>query len=403
MNTPPEHLRLAMVTSSLGLAGAEKQTVYMAGALRDAGIDLQFFYLRTGGYYEKVLRQMGVCMRRIYTPNRPWVILAGLMRALWQFRPHVVLASQFEDLIYAAPAGRCCGALTLGGVRSDGLRELKARGPLSPWMFRMAHGLIPNSHRARQNLISRGVDPSKMEVLPNVIDLQDFDARSALPLEVPLPSQRVIAAAVGRLHECKRFDRFIEALAVARRREPALAGIVAGADCGTKAALQERAHSLGLSPDDLSFIGECDRIPALLARAALLVLTSDYEGFPNVILEAMAARRPVITTPVGDAPLIVQHGQTGYVVEGTDVAGLAGCMVRLAQSPSLRMSLGEAGRKRVEQEFGHDLLGERLVSIINAFAKRAGRSRVVEILRHGMSEQKSEPLPGRFAFQDHIA
>src|SRR5207302_8290364 len=138
---------------------------------------------------------------------------------------------------------------------------------------------VANSCRGRLTLVSQGIRPKKIEVLPNVIDLQDFDARSALPFGISLPSGRIIASAVGSLHPCKRFDRFLEALALARRSEPALAGVIAGADCGVQTALQEKAHALGLTPPDLTFLGECVGIPALLARAGMLVLHSDYEGF----------------------------------------------------------------------------------------------------------------------------
>src|SRR5688572_5402785 len=222
-------LCLAMVSSSLRLGGAEKQTVYIARALLHAGVDVRLFYLGAGGYYQNVLRQMDVPVRQIYIPNRPGVMLAKLTGALCRLRPDIVLVSQFGDLLYGAAAGRCCRALTLGGVRSDGLSELNARGPMGPWMFRLAHGFIANSYRARQNLVSQGINSHKMEVLPNVIDLQDFDAQSILAPEFSLPSKRVIVAAVGSLQAGKRFDRFIEALALARRREPALAGIIAGA------------------------------------------------------------------------------------------------------------------------------------------------------------------------------
>ena len=216
----------------------------------------------------------------------------------------------------------------------------QAHGRLSQWMLRLAHGFVANSCRARQNLGSRGIKPHKVQVLPNVIDLQDFDARSTLSPRLSLPAGRVITAAVGRLHPCKRFDRFLEALMLARRSEPKLAGVIAGADCGARNALQERANALGMRPPDLTFLGECDRIPALLVRAGLFVLSSDYEGFPNVILEAMAARLPVITTPAGDASLVVQHGKTGYVVEPGDTQGMAAFMVRLARSPSMRSGYG---------------------------------------------------------------
>ncbi len=123
-------LRVAVVATSLRLAGAEKQTVYMSRALAWAGIDVRFFHLGGGGYYEDVLRQTGVPVHRIFTPNQPWVMLAGLTRTLCRLRPQIVLAAQFGDLLYGAAAGRCCNALVLGGVRSDGIYELNSHGRL---------------------------------------------------------------------------------------------------------------------------------------------------------------------------------------------------------------------------------------------------------------------------------
>ena len=370
---PRRGVRVAMLASSLRMAGAEKQTAYIARALLEAGIDLQFFNLGPGGYYGAMLRRKGVPMQQIYIANRPLTILAGLIAALRRLRPDIVLVTQFGDLIYGIPAGRYCGALTVGGIRSDGLQELNARGRLGPWTFRIADGFIANSYRAKTNLVSRGIKPNKIEVLPNVLDLQDFDAQCLLPLNISLPSGRIVVAAVGSLHVCKRFDRFIEALALARRSEPALAGVIAGEDRGAKAALQLKAESLGLTANDLTFLGECDRIPALLSQAALLVLSSDYEGFPNVILEAMAARLPVITTPAGDAHRVVHEGKTGYVVEMNDIKDIAARMVQLARSPSMRKQFGEAGRKCAEQEYGYDGLPERLMAIFQSFAAQAGR------------------------------
>lgn len=373
-------LRVAIVASSSRLGGAEKQTFYMAAALLEAGIDVRFFNLGPGGHYESRLRQIGVPLCQIYIANPPFAILARLIRALYRWRPHVMLASQFDDTIYGGIAGRCCHALTLAGIRSDGLSELGSRGGLGRWMFRLAHGFIANSHRAKQNLVSRGIKPHRIQVLPNVIDLPDFDSRRSLPLALSLSTRRVIAAAVGSLHLGKRFDRFVDALALARHREPALAGVIAGTDCGSKTGLQEHANALGLTRDDLTFLGECDRVPALLAQAAFLVLSSDCEGFPNVILEAMAARLPVITTPAGDAGLVVQDSKTGFVVAMDDVQGMADCMVRLAQSPAMRTEFGEAGRKRVEQEYDFESLVDRLAAIFQIFAMQVGKAPLVELL-----------------------
>ena len=389
MNPQLHRLRVAMLASSLRLGGAEKQTVYMARALLHAGMDLRFFYLGGGGHYETVLREMGVPVRQIYFPNQPWKILVKLIAALSRVQPHIVLASQFGDLRFGGIAGRCCNALIVGGVRSNGWYELRTYGWLGRRALRLAHGFVTNSHSARQTLTSQGVKSQKIEVLPNVIDLRDFDARSALPFPDSLPADRVIVAAVGSLQPCKRFDRFLEALALARRSETALAGVIAGADYAEGRPLLERAKALGLTPPDLIFLGECDRVPALLTRSAMLVLTSDYEGFPNVILEAMAARLPVITTPVGDAGVIVRHGQSGYVVQPDDPQSLAAAMVKLARSPSLRTDLGRAGRKRVEHEYPYEALLDRLLWVFRRFADLQPKSCLLEMLEHGVLVRKT--------------
>ncbi|MBU6398934.1 MAG: glycosyltransferase family 4 protein [Verrucomicrobia bacterium] len=379
-STPGTPWRVALVASSLRLGGAEKQTMYLARALGQAGLEVRLYYLGSGGYYERVIRDAGVPVQQIFVPNRPWSILARLVRALRRFRPHLAMAAQFSDLNYAAPAGRFVHALVIGGVRSDGLYELSTQGWRGRWLARLAHGLVANSRRARQNLEARGIPAEKIEVLPNVIDLAEFDAQSALALAPLLPADRVVAVAVGSLHSCKRFDRFLEALARARQREPALAGIIAGSDGGVEAALRGRAAALGLTAQDLLFLGECDRVPALLTRAALLVLTSDYEGFPNVILEAMAAGLPVISVPAGDASTIVQAGANGWIVDPEDIPGMADGMVRLAQSPAMRREFGKAGRHRVEREYNLESLPDRLLAVLGRLACRQRRSPVGTLL-----------------------
>lgn len=398
MNSSFHRLRVALVASSLRLGGAEKQTVYIARTLFEAGVDLRFYYLGGGGHYEAVLRQIGVPVRPIHIRNHSWKMLAKLMRALRRFRPHVALVNQFGDLRFAGIPGRCCNALVLGGVRSDGWYELRSHGCLSRLMVRLTHGLIANSQHARQTLVSQGVGPQKIELLPNVIDLRDFDACSAQPLGISLSSDRIVVSAVGGLHACKRFDRFLEALALARRSEPALMGVIAGADLGAKAELQARAVALGFDAQDFRFIGECHNVPALLARSAMLILTSQYEGFPNVILEAMAARLPVITTPAGDAAVVVQHGATGFVVQPDDTQEMAAFMIKLARAPAMRIEFGEVGRKRVEQEYDYQSLTDRLLGIFRRFAGQQQRTALLELLDRGVPVNKTAtPAAGVFA------
>jgi starch synthase (maltosyl-transferring) len=367
-------MRIALIASSLRRAGAEKQFSYTARALFEAGIDSQVFYLGAGDYYQTALTEAGVPVRQIFNRRQSLLMLGRLSKALAALKPHVVLASQFGDLSFAGLAGRLCGALVLGGVRSDGFYEIRTSGWRSSLMLKLSHGLIANSHRAKDNLVSLGINPQKIAVMPNVIALADFDQKMAMPFQSPAPSGRVSVTAVGSLQPCKRFDRFLDGLALARQREPALFGVIAGDDIGERAALERKARSLRLLPDHIRFLGECDQVPSLLAHSRLLVSCSDYEGLPNVILEAMAARLPVLTTPCGDAGRIVKHGVTGFLLTPDDAQGMADCMVNLVCNPALAHQMGEAGRKQIEEHYNIRSLAPRLLSIISDFARAHGKS-----------------------------
>jgi glycosyltransferase involved in cell wall biosynthesis len=354
--------RVALVASSLVQAGAEKQFVYTARALLKAGVDARVFYLGSGGYYERILREAGVALHQIDCPGRPFSILFGLIRAFQQFRPHIVVASQFGDIPHAALAGRLVRAVVVGGVRSNGLLDLEMHGRRSRAMLRLPHLLVANSQCARKNLISQGVNPRRIHVLSNVIDLRDFDQRSLQPVSIPFEPSMTVVAAVGRVDRNKRFDRLVESLGRTRNTAPSLAGLIVGRDLGERSSLVEQAKTLGVFPDNLAFMGASDHVPSVLARVHMLVVTSDSEGFPNVLLEAMAARLPVITTPAGDGPAIVGEARAGYVVNFDDVSGMAELMVHLAESPSLRAEFGECGRQQVEREYDFESFPGRLLA-----------------------------------------
>jgi glycosyltransferase involved in cell wall biosynthesis len=117
----------------------------------------------------------------------------------------------------------------------------------------------------------------------------------------------------------------------------------------------------------------------------------------------MAARLPVITTPAGDAGLVVQHDKTGYVVEGEDTQGMAAFMVQLARSPSIRLNFGETGRKRVEQEYNYESLAGRLVAIFNSFAAQQRRTFLLEMLKRGVPTSKTEVLSGALLLEGPAA
>jgi glycosyltransferase involved in cell wall biosynthesis len=358
-------LRVALVAGSLTRGGAEKQLVYLARTLSRAGVHVRVFALARGEHHEPELRDAGVELEWVAAADMPPARAVHLCRLVRRFRPHVVQATHFFVNLYVVAAARLGGATEIGCVRNDLHFDMSECGVWGGSLLRTPRTVLVNSRAAAQAAAALGVDPSRVRLLPNVIDLAAFDAERR-----GLPARRrggeVVAAAVARLVPAKRLDRFLRALHRARAQGAALRGLIVG-DGPERPRLQALASELGLS-QATDFTGGRSDVPRVLGHADLLVLTSDHEGFPNVILEGMAACLPVVATPAGDAASLVTEGQTGYVVPFDDEHRLAERLGMLAGSPTLRRILGERARAEVEREYGVGTLLPRALHLYRSAA-----------------------------------
>jgi glycosyltransferase involved in cell wall biosynthesis len=381
-----ERLRVAIIAGTLAQGGAEKQLVYMARALVAAGVDVRVWCLARG-HYESALRELGIDPVWIGRRGAPPLRLAALVRALRPFRPHVVQAAHFYTNLYAALAAKPYGALSIGTMRSDGVKDLRDAGIWGRWLLRLPRVLVVNSRAARDHAILRGREPAAVHVIPSVLDAPTA-ARTRQPAAA---DGAVVALSVAGLTADKRLDRFLRALAAARRALPRLRGVIAG-DGPDRGRLEALAAALGLTPEGVRFVGHSTDVPALFTACDIFVLTSDHEGCPNALLEAMAAGLPVITTPAGDAGWLVQDGIGGFVVEFDDLDGLVERMLTLGRSPELRTQFGGAGRERVTRDFRSDALSVQMIS-----AYRTGARRMRDTGRPGMAA-----LLGSAGLEDHV-
>jgi glycosyltransferase involved in cell wall biosynthesis len=381
MTSSTAPLRVAFVAGTLVQHGAEKQLVYMAEALRQADVEVRVYTLGSDEYYERRLQDGGIPLERIGTPPGKLRRLRRLVGACREFRPHVVQSGHFYTNLYVTAAARSSAAAALGAIRSDTYYDVASMGAMGKPSLWLPPSLLTNSFAAKANAERHGVPSARLHVLANVIDPAELaDARSTVGRESSAP----VVALAGRLVPAKRIDRFLQALARARVEVPDLRGLVVG-DGPLRADLLALAQRLGLTPPVLEFREATSDLRALLRRVSILALTSQHEGFPNVILEAMMAGVPVVTTPAGDADRVVIDGVTGYVVPFEGIELLANRIVRLARSVDLQVTLGRNGAARACECYSTAGLADRLLAIHGAIAELQGRGELVAVIRRHLA------------------
>ena len=348
-------LRVTLLAGTLGQGGSERQLYYAAATLRRAGASPQVLSLTKEEFWEDPLRDLGVPVTWVGVRPGRAARLAAVARAAARHRPDLLQSFHFYANPYAAMAARMLRIPDLGAVRSSGTADLASVGGLLGKMcLRLPRLLVANSEAAIDNLLRMGVSRQRLWLLPNVIDTAAF--APAMPLD---PSRPFTVAAVGRLVPQKRFDRAIRVIASLGARLERKVQLVIAGDGPQRAALDAIVADHGLG-DRVTFTGVLADIRPVLQRADCLLLTSDYEGTPNVILEAMALGRPVVATDVGGIRRIVEPSQTGLLAPPDDEAALCAALAHIAEDPALAQYLGAQARLRVERFHSLSRLSDNL-------------------------------------------
>lgn len=231
-------------------------------------------------------------------------------------------------------------------------KRTRAQALLDPLAHRLTTRFLPNANAIAERLARQGAPRDRIRVVRNGVDLARFDpdrVRSNRP-EWGIPDDAVVAGFLGMFRPVKRPELFLDAvLALAEDERPdylAMAG-----DGPLMPLLQERVRAEPWLSERCRLVGVVGDTPAFLAGVDMLVLTSDTEGLPNAILEAMAMGVPCIATRVSDVPELV--ADAGEVVETGDVGGLAAAIRRMVRrSPRERKEMGRRGRDRARAEYG---------------------------------------------------
>jgi len=315
-------------------------------------MDLVVVSLMSGGALAPQVRAEGVRVVEM-GQRRGWLSPMAVLRLIKLLRtlsPLILQGHLFHSNIlsrFLAPF--------VPGARSISTRHNEKDTPLRAFLYRitarLSAGTIVFSESVRRHTLSDTRSGGEVRLVPYGIDPDSPGRdRESMRRELGLGPEAWVWITVGRLTPQKGLDLLIEAFAeVAERVNGPLFLLIVGAG-PDRTFLESLAHRCTRKGGVL-FLGERDDVADLLAASDAFVLSSRWEGGPLVVLEAMAARLPVVATRVGDVDRMVVNGVTGLVVPPGSVEHLADSMARIMDLGLKTRQWGAAGSRRVLATF----------------------------------------------------
>ena len=383
-----------VVIGSLNLGGTERHVCQVLPRLQMHGFEVCVATLTQKGELASTLEEHGIPvleppLARWLTKDRsPWrrtvrltVVLAWLWGVLRRRRPDIVHTFLPEAYVVGGLASLLTGVPTRVMSRR-GMNIYHKERPAIAWLEGLIHprmtAIVGNSRAVlRQLKQEKGVRPERLHLLYNGIDPSQFAAaapREQTREKLDVPRDALALVIVANLIPYKGHADLIEALGKITTRLPDPWRLLCvGRDDGMLRSLRSRMDTRGIGSNIL-WLGSRSDVPDILAASDIGILCSHQEGFSNAILEGMAAGLPMIVTDVGGNAEAVAHGKTGLVVPAQAPNALAAAILELSGDAGCRRAFGEAGRRRVVEQFSLDRCVRDYEQFYQMFLDRPGRA-----------------------------
>ncbi|MFB8787551.1 MAG: glycosyltransferase [Potamolinea sp.] len=340
--------------------GAERVMINLASGFAEQGLKVDLVLVKAEGPY---LSQLSSKVRVVKLENSRLIMsLPSLVRYLKQEHPPVLISALEDTNIIALCAKKIAGVSTkvIVTVHNHLSREAqnatKLKRRLTPqfvkFFYPWADSIVGVSQGVADNLVEMGLPSEKIKVIYNPIVTPELSEKLQESIDHPwfLPDQPPVILAVGRVEKQKDFPTLIEAFA---QLKPHPARLMILGEGSERSKLEDLVHKLDIG-SDVAFPGFVTNPYAYMAKAKVLVLSSAWEGFGNVLVEAMSAGTPVVSTDCQSGPAeILANGQYGKLVAVGDRDGMA---------KAIAQTLGEFTEGEVLKKRANDFSLEKAVT-----------------------------------------
>lgn len=367
-------IRVLELRSVYGTGGGPDKTILLGTQRTDRSrFAITVCYLRAAddGVFALGARARELGLDYVEIPERHsfdrsvWPALRQIMR---DRHIDIVHGHEYKTDLLAFLLARAEGAVALAtahGWTGHSPRERRIYYPADKWLLGRFPHVVAVSGEIKSELVRWGAHPERITVVLNGIDpamfRRDATKEAAARARFGLSGSDVVFGSVGRLEPQKRFDLLIQAMGDMRRRVPQAKLVIAG-DGSLRQALESQIAQAGLS-EVCRLVGHCQDVIGFHHALNVFVQSSDYEGTPNVVLEAMALETPTVATAVGGTAELMADGVDGLLIPPGSVPKLVEAMIRAIDAPSDTRARAVSARRRIETELSFDQRLRRVEAI----------------------------------------
>lgn len=366
-------MKIALIITSFPpkwIAGTELATYNTAIQLVKKGHDVHVIASKDRGIPKKY-KEQGFFVHRVYYPKiRYFGIVLFWFRAIFlliNLRPDIIQSQSIPNSIPALFCKKLFKIPVILSCRGSDLYTIWSpsvfQRPLSYVAIIGSNIVIALSEDMKRQIKEKY--PREIIVIPNGLNFNEFSNSNKIDFkkEFNIKNDKKIIIYVGRLHPVKGLEYLIEAMKLIQETYPNSVLLLVGSDHGNKKNLEALIQKNNLK-EKIFFTGIVphEKIPAYLNNSHIFVLPSLSEGFPNVILEAMASGLPIVATRVGGIPEIIENEVNGFLVKPKDAKEIADKISLLLNDGLLRKSISLKNKKKAKL-FSWEKVSERLEEI----------------------------------------
>ena len=366
--------KILIVVDNLGPGGTQRQIIeYLNGADRnnfeikiinlDRDYDALAEEIKALGY-----EVIGIAHKGRFSKST----ITQLQRLFIKEKPNIVHTYLFTSDFYGRLAAKLAGVpVIVSAVRNVDLWQ-RWQHKLADWLFaKFTDKITINAECIRPFLVNnKGIPADKIVTIYNGIDLKRFEHLRepyGVRKELGIPSEALVVGMVSRFSKQKDYATFFKSAAMVLEQIPNVYFVAVG-DGPKRKELELSAISHQISAK-MIFTGLRKDIPDLINAMDISILSSHYEGCPNVILEYMACSKPVIASDVGGCSELIVNNRTGFIVSPGNPAVIVDKLLELLKDKEARIRIGKEGRKRIEEYFTSEIMVKNTESLYKELLK----------------------------------